>query len=160
MIFPKCSTSPLKQNIMNIIWPLSWWLALNVNHCPMLQMLPWPQEYLRSSGLLAPGYGSRQGCAFAVLSVLHPVISHFSAVFSVSWLLLFTHCPHFVHTCWVRAQEQLQPYNVQMQMGTACSAAQVPLCRAWPKGFRPSFLQVSSWVQVRAGGCRNLTSWI
>lgn len=87
--------------------------------------------------------GSRQLCICSS-SVLHPVISHFSAVFSVSWLLLFTHCPSlctYLLSEGPRAAPAIQRTDADVEQLVQIGALMQSLAQ---RGFRPSFLQVSS----------------
>ena len=150
-----------KQSVVNTIWPLlddSLWTSIIVQ-CYNTVMPSGTFEVLRTLSLILTG--SRQLCICSS-SVLHPVISHFSAVFSVSWLpashILPSLCTYLLSEG-PRAAPAIQ--RTDTDVGNSLFSHSGALMQSpGPKGYRPSCLQVSSLGSGESWGCRSLTSWI
>ena len=138
-----------KQSVVNTIWPLlddSLWTSIIVQGYNTV-MSSGTFEVLRTLSLILTG--SRQLCICSS-SVLHSIISHFSAVFFVSWLpashMLPSLCRHLLSK---GPRVTSHPQGANTDIGTVCSPPWVPLHRAWPKGsqaFLPAGLQGKFWV--------------
>lgn len=159
--FPNALLCLLKQNVLNIIWPYLddlLWTSIIVQ-CYNAAMTSGIFEVLRA---LSPMLnGSRQLCICSS-SVLHPVISHFSAVFSVSWLpashILPSLCTYLLSEG-PRAAPAIQ--RTDTDVGNSLFSHSGAIMQSpGPKGYRPSCLQVSSLGSGESWGCRSLTSWI
>ena len=127
-----------KQSVVNIIWPLlddSLWTSIIVQ-CYNTVMSSGTFEVLRTQ----PSAKWFQTAVHLQFFCPPLCISHFSAVFFVSWLLLLICCPHFVGTCWVRSQAWPAILKVQTQLANPLECLYT---EPDPKDLRPSCLQVS-----------------